>query len=88
MKSPTRRVPVVGSARESRNPFDMAGNGGETGYSAEAAMAMLLFSLASSSLLLINKLCLHYFPVPAFVSTLQFISASATSMVSVHVFRT
>ena len=66
----------------------MAGGDGETGYSAEAAMAMLLFSLASSSLLLINKLCLHYFPVPAFVSTLQFISASATSMVSVHVFRT
>jgi len=52
----------------------------EAGYSAEAAMAMLLFSLASSSLLLVNKLCLHYFPVPAFVSTMQFVSAAATSM--------
>ena len=53
---------------------------GETGYSAEAACAMLNFSLASSSLLLINKLCLHYFPVPALVSTLQFFSSSVTAI--------
>lgn len=53
----------------------------EVGYSTEAACAMLLFSLASSSLLLINKLCVYYFPVPAFVSTAQFLSASITAMV-------
>ena len=52
----------------------------ETGYSAEAGCAMLLFSLASSSLLLINKLCLHHFPVPAFISSLQFLCASITSI--------
>lgn len=53
----------------------------ELSYSAEAAFAMLMFSLASSSLLLINKLCLHYFPIPAFLSTLQFVCASVTSIV-------
>ena len=53
----------------------------EEGYTAEAACAMLTFSLASSSLLLINKLTLHYLPVPALVSTLQFVSASVTSVV-------
>ena len=55
---------------------------GEQSYSADAACAMLNFSLASSSLLLINKLCLHYFPVPAFVSTLQFFTSSVTAIVS------
>ena len=55
--------------------------GAEQSYSSEAACAMLMFSLASSSLLLINKLCLHHFPVPAFVSALQFLSASITSVV-------
>jgi hypothetical protein len=53
----------------------------EQGYSAEAAFAMLMFSLASSSLLLINKLCLHHFPTPAYISTLQFLTASITSVV-------
>jgi len=53
----------------------------EQGYSAEAAFAMLMFSLASSSLLLINKLCLHHFPTPAYISTLQFLTASITSVI-------
>lgn len=47
----------------------------------EAAVAMLLFSLASSSLLLINKMCVHYLPAPAFISTAQFLSATLTSVV-------
>ena len=54
----------------------------ESGYSPEAAVAMLLFSIASSSLLLINKLCMHYFPIPAIISTLQFVCASTTAVVS------
>ena len=53
----------------------------ESGHSAEAAFAMLSFSIASSSLLLINKLCMHYIPAPAFVSTLQFFCAAVTSIV-------
>ena len=53
----------------------------EVGYTAEAARAMLLFSLASSSLLLINKLSLHYFPMPAMVSTLQFVTSAVTAIV-------
>ena len=53
----------------------------ELSYSKEAVVAMLLFSVASSSLLLINKLCLHYMPVPAFISTAQFLSATITSIV-------
>ena len=44
-------------------------------------MAMLLFSIASSSLLLINKLCVTHMPVPAFISMVQFACASVTSMV-------
>jgi hypothetical protein len=47
----------------------------------EAGVAMLLFSMASSSLLLINKLCLHYLPVPASISCLQFLVSSVTAMV-------
>ena len=54
----------------------------ELAYTHEAILAMLAFSLASSSLLLINKLCIHYVPVPAFISTAQFICASATAIVS------
>lgn len=50
----------------------------DAGYSMEAVIFMLLYSAASSSLLLINKLCLHYIHAPSFISTLQFISASVT----------
>jgi hypothetical protein len=41
--------------------------------SAESVMAMLAFSAASSSLLLINKLCLHLIPAPSLISSLQFV---------------
>ena len=41
-------------------------------------MAMLLFSIASSSLLVINKLCLHAMPLPSFISAAQFTTASLT----------
>mmetsp|Transcript_7794 Transcript_7794/g.22817 ORF Transcript_7794/g.22817 Transcript_7794/m.22817 type:complete len:449 (-) Transcript_7794:143-1489(-) len=44
----------------------------EEGHSAEAMFAMLAFSACSSSLLLINKLVIHYIPMPSFVSTAQF----------------
>ena len=56
----------------------------ELAYTREAILAMLSFSLASSSLLLINKLCIHYVPVPAFISTAQFVSAATTAIVSLH----
>lgn len=35
-------------------------------------MAMLLFSLSSSMLLLLNKICLHLLPAPSLLSSLQF----------------
>ena len=49
-------------------------------YSTEAIIFMLAYSLASSSLLLINKLCLYHLPAPSFISALQFISAGVTAM--------
>jgi hypothetical protein len=50
-------------------------------YSTEAIVYMFAYSMASSTLLLINKLCLHYLPMPSFISTLQFISAGVTPVV-------
>lgn len=47
----------------------------------EAVVAMVLFSLASSSLLLINKLCVHLLPAPSLISTAQFVSSTATAVV-------
>lgn len=41
--------------------------------SGEKIIAMLAFSAASSSLLLVNKLCIHLLPMPSFISTLQFV---------------
>ena len=46
----------------------------------EAVVAMLLFSLASSSLLLVNKLVLHHLPAPSLVSTLQFVSSVVSAV--------
>ena len=45
----------------------------EVRFTGEALMAMLMFSLSSSSLLLVNKLCIHYVPTPSLVSTAQFV---------------
>lgn len=45
-------------------------------YTPEAIIFMILYSAASSSLLLINKLCLRYVHAPSFISTLQFVAAS------------
>ena len=53
----------------------------ETGYSMDAISAMLMFSLASSSLLLINKIVLHMIPMPSLVSSLQFFCATITALV-------
>jgi drug/metabolite transporter (DMT)-like permease len=50
-------------------------------YSAEAILYMVLYSAASSSLLLINKLCLFYVHAPSFISTMQFITAGITPIV-------
>ena len=50
-------------------------------YSTSTLWAMLLFSLCSSSLLLVNKLTLNHIPLPALVSTLQFVVASGTCLV-------
>ena len=50
------------------------------GYSAEACLAMFLFSIASSSLLLVNKVCLHLLPLPSFISVAQFVCAAATAL--------
>ena len=47
-------------------------------YTGEAILFMVLYSAASSSLLLINKLCLHHIHAPSFISTLQFLAASVT----------
>ena len=43
--------------------------------------AVLMFSAASASLLLINKACLHFFHAPSFMSTLQFVFAALTSII-------
>ena len=40
----------------------------------------MLFSIASSSLLIVNKVCLHVLPLPSFISLAQFVTASLTSM--------
>ena len=40
---------------------------------------MLLFSFASSSLLLVNKLCLHVMPLPSFISLTQFVVCALTT---------
>ena len=48
-------------------------------YSREAIVAMLLFSLAASSLLLVNKMVMHAIPLPSFVSTLQFVVTAIAS---------
>ena len=44
----------------------------EANFTGEAMVAMLLFSIASSSLLLVNKLVLHHIPTPSIVSSMQF----------------
>ena len=38
----------------------------------EVVAAMIMFSAASSSLLLINKLCIHLIPAPSLIAALQF----------------
>ena len=43
-------------------------------YTPATLWAMLVFSLCSSSLLLVNKVCMHMAPVPSFISTIQFIT--------------
>lgn len=43
-------------------------------------MAMLAFSAVSSSLLLVNKMCLHHLPLPSYISLAQFITAAATAI--------
>ena len=53
----------------------------EQSYTAETARWMLLFSLASSSLLILNKLCMHNFHTPALISTLQFAVTTLTCIV-------
>lgn len=50
-------------------------------HSSSTLWAMLLFSLCSSSLLLVNKLCMHMAPAPSFISTLQFVTAGSTCLV-------
>jgi len=52
----------------------------EVGYTAEAVTAMLLFSVASSSLLLINKIALHLLPLPSLISTAQFVVSALTAV--------
>jgi len=39
----------------------------------EIIQALVLYSLTSASLLLVNKLLMHYIPLPAFVSVLEFL---------------
>ena len=45
---------------------------GELHLTPESIAAMLMFSAASSSLLLVNKLCIHLIPAPSLIATLQF----------------
>ena len=42
-------------------------------YSTDALSSMTMYVIASSSLLLVNKVCMHRVPLPAAVSTLQFL---------------
>mmetsp|Transcript_27594 Transcript_27594/g.45929 ORF Transcript_27594/g.45929 Transcript_27594/m.45929 type:complete len:717 (+) Transcript_27594:77-2227(+) len=44
--------------------------------SPDVLISILLYSLSSSSLLLINKLCLHLVPAPSLISLMQFLSCT------------
>ena len=43
-----------------------------------AAFAMVVYSLCSASMLLVNKMCLHAVPLPGLVSVTQFVFAAVT----------
>ena len=52
--------------------------------SASAITSMVMYSLCSASMLLINKLCLKKLPLPGLVSTAQFVfSAVAILLIKV-----
>jgi GDP-mannose transporter len=42
-------------------------------YGRESVVAMISYSVCSSSLLLVNKICMQLIPGPSFVSTMQFV---------------
>ena len=52
--------------------------GGHGGVGLKESIALQPRPLASSSLLLVNKLCLRYVPLPSFLCTLQFMATAAT----------
>ena len=43
-----------------------------------AGMAMVVYSIVSASMLLINKMCLHVVPLPGLVSVVQFVFAAVS----------
>jgi len=45
-------------------------------YTANTISAMFIFSLCSSSLLLVNKVCMHMVPAPSFISSIQFVTTA------------
>lgn len=47
----------------------------------EAIVTMVIFSIASASMLLINKGCLHLLPAPSFVAVVQFAATSLSVVV-------
>ena len=49
----------------------------------QSVVAMLAFSACSSSLLLVNKLCVHRVPCPSLISSIQF----AVSVVTIFVLK-
>ena len=52
---------------------------GDSGQlSATAISSMVMYSLSSASMLLVNKLCLKALPMPGFVSTAQFVFSAAS----------
>ena len=44
-----------------------------------AAVGMFTFSVCSSTLLLVNKVCMHRVPAASFISTVQFVATGITS---------
>ena len=53
-------------------------------YSWSSLWAMLTFSVCSSTLLLVNKVCMHRVPAASFISTVQFVATGITCLTLKH----
>ena len=53
-------------------------------YSWSSLWAMFTFSVCSSTLLLVNKVCMHRVPAASFISTVQFVATGITCLTLKH----